>query len=107
MLAQHVLADLALLAGTVTQLRYPVRVGQEPRVQHEVGVRRQPVLEAEGEHGHPQPARVLPAEQLLHPAAQLVHVDMGGVDQYVGLPARLHQQLPLGGDAVGEPPVAL
>ncbi len=55
-LAQHVPAHPVLQAGVLAQLRHPVRVGQEARVQHEVGVRRQAVLEAEGEHGDPQPA---------------------------------------------------
>jgi len=83
----------------VAQLGHPERVGQEPGVQHVVGVGRQTVLEAEGQHGDPQPAHVFPAEQLLDPAAQLVHVQVAGVDDHIGGLAGLLQQFPLRRDA--------
>src|SRR3712207_6856480 len=50
-------------AGVVAQLGHPERVRQEARVHHVVGVRRQAVLEAEGQHGDSQFPRVLAAER--------------------------------------------
>ena len=46
-LAEHVVAHLVVAAGELAQLGDPVRVGQEPHVDDEVGVDRQAVLEAE------------------------------------------------------------
>ena len=107
-LRDHVLADLRVAAGVRAELGDPVRVRQEPAVHHQVGVDRQAVLVAEAHHGGLQVGQ-LPGARTRSSilAAQLVHVQAGGVDDEVGLAAQLAQPLPLGGDAVHQAAGAL
>ena len=110
LLAEHVVADLGVLAGQLAQLGDPVRIGQEPYVDHEVGVDRQPVLVTEGQHGGPELTPRLAAvaqERGLDRRTQLVHGAVAGVDHQVGLLAQAGQQPPLGTDAVDQPAAAL
>ncbi len=106
LLGEHVVGDLRVLAGQVAQLRDPERVGQEPHVDHQVGVQRQAVLVAEGQQGQ-RGRPVRPGEAALDGGAQLVHGLVGGVDDHVGLVAQRAEQRALGGQPVGQPAAAL
>src|SRR5690606_2110212 len=66
-LAHDVRLHVPVPAREIAQLGHPIRVGKEPRVDHEVGVRRYAVLEPERQHRYPQAATVLAAEELLDP----------------------------------------
>src|SRR4029453_10170964 len=106
-LLQHICADRWVKPGARAQLRYPVRVRQEPAVDHEVGVDRQAVLVAEGDHSRPKTALVLLAEHSIDLAPELVHVQHRRVDDDVSLSAEVSQQLSLPGDPVDDTAVAL
>ena len=84
------------------ELLDPVGVGQEAAVEHHVGVGGDALLVAEGhDPGVQGPGRAGLGERLEDPVAQLVHVEVGRVDDEVGDgPDRL-QQLPLPLDRVG------
>ncbi len=84
-----------------------MRIRQEPAVGHQVGVQRQTVLVAEGDHRRVQavPARL--AERGVNLGPQLVDVEIGGVQDQVRLAAQLRQQRALTADAVDHPSVAL
>ena len=76
-----------------------VRVGQEARVEHEVGLGRHPVLVAEGEHGHHHPPPLRPhVVALAHVVAQLVHGEARGVEDHVRHLADGPQRLALRAD---------
>ena len=99
--AQHVVPDGRVEAGQGSQLRHPVRVGQEARVEHHVGLVRQPVLVAEGLEAHEQlVAQLVGQQRLLQAPAQLPGRQTGGVDHHVGLGAQRRQQPPLPLDAL-------
>src|SRR5215475_10707578 len=89
LLRQHVIADLGVLAGQITQLGNPERVGQESHVGHQVGVGGQAVLIAERDDGGAQdrPALEVAAERegSFELAAQLVNRPVAGVDHEVRL----------------------
>ncbi len=80
-------------------------IGQEPAVEHQVDVEGHPVLEPErddrGAHGASGP---LAAEDLHEPGAELVGVELTGVDHQVGTVAQPVEQEPLVGDGVDDPP---
>ena len=67
------------------QLGHPERVGQEAHVGDEVGVDRDAVLEAEAGHRDLEPRRLGGAEGLGDPVGELVDVEVGGVDDHVGV----------------------
>ena len=68
-------ADLVVEAVELAQLGDPERVGQEAHVEHEVGVERHAVLEAEGQDGQPQSLGGLTSEEGADLAAELVDVE--------------------------------
>ena len=107
LLAQHVVADVLVAARVLAQLGDPVRVRQEPQVDHEVGVHRQAVLEAERDDADPGRLRDVLAEGPLEQQAQGRDGDRRGVDDEVRGVAQRAEQRALGGDTVDEPPVAL
>jgi hypothetical protein len=78
-----------------------VRIGQEPRVEHQIGVEWHAVLEAEAEEGHDRTGAGATVARGGHECVpQLVHGHVRGVDDLVGhLPDR-HQLLALEADAL-------
>ena len=101
-LAEHVLPHRGVGARPRAQLLHPVRVGEEAAVEHEVDVDRQAVLVPERhEAGLQRAGALLVAEDLAQAVAQLVHVELGGVDDQIGQAAQLVEQLAFVGDAVG------
>ena len=80
-----------------------MRVGQEAGVEDEVDVEREAVLVAEGDDARLQPGLRLAREQVEQPVAQLVDVELGGVDDHVGLGLHRLEQLPLALDALPHP----
>ena len=82
-----------------------MRIGQEAHVEDHVGVERHAVLEAEAQAGDQQPlGLLLVAEALLDVRAQLMHVEVRGVDERVGNVADGIEQLALFDD--GAPTVS-
>src|SRR3954451_8443202 len=101
-LRHHVLADRGVGAALRSQVLDPVRVRQEAAVEHEVDVERQAVLVAERhDAGLERGGAVALAEAGAEAVAQLVDVEVAGVDDEVGAPLELVEQLALRGDAVG------
>ena len=83
-LAQDVVAHRLVEAGERAQLVDPERVGQEPAVEHEVGVEGQAVLVPERQQRRlHRRGRLVALEQVPHPPAQLVDVERGRVDDDV------------------------
>ena len=100
------LDDRPIAAGPLAQPGDEVRVGQEAHVEDEVGVERQPVLEAEAEERHRQAPRARRAERAGHEGlAQLVHVHVRRVDDLVGECGGLRQPRPLLAHALERRPV--
>ena len=102
-LREHVVADRRVEAGERAELLDPVRIRQEPAVEHEVDVEREPVLVAE-RHDVDLQRRVgvVLGEQLAQPVAQLVHVERRRVDAQVGFGHERLEQRALAGDAVAD-----
>src|SRR5207247_8646432 len=71
-LAQHELRDRGVGAGPLAELRNPVRVVEEPRVDEEGGVSGRAVLVAEGKAGD---QRAFAAAQVLRELKQLARLD--------------------------------
>ena len=84
-----------------------MRVGQEPHVEHHVGVDGQAVLEAERHEREAELPVVGRVERERHPAGELVDVQVGGVEHHVGARTEHGEHLPLPVDAVEERAVAL
>ena len=85
-------------AGEGAQRRIPVGIRQRARVEHEVRVARNAVLEAEGLHQQRQPAGAALFHALADELAQVVHAHARGVDDQVrGVEDGL-EQAPLDGD---------
>ena len=84
LLAEHEVAHGGVEARQRAQLLDPVRVGQEAAVEDEVGVEGHAVLVPEGHHRRAHARLRLVAEQLGDPLAQLVDVQLAGVDDDVG-----------------------
>ena len=82
------------------QLVDPVRVGQEPAVEHGVGVDRHAVLEPERDDLDLHRVGLGVGEQVEQPLPELVDVELAGVDDDVGRLADGLEQLPLEGDAL-------
>ena len=72
-----------IAAGERAQRRIPVRVGQRARVEHEVRIARDAVLEAEGLDQQRQPAGAALFDALADELAQVVHAHARGVDDQV------------------------
>src|SRR5437879_5559265 len=78
-----------------------VRVGQEPHVEHEVGVERNAIFVPKREHGDGECDRVRTAHERVHDrVAQFAHAEGGRVDDLVGFLFHGLQPVPLGTDAV-------
>src|SRR5450759_5251176 len=101
-LSAHVAADLRVGAGQRSQRVHPVRVRQEATVEHQVDVEGDAVLVAERhDAGLQRPGGGLGvAEQLVEPVAQLVHVEVRGVDDEIGFAFEPFEQGPLLADPV-------
>src|SRR6478752_2669321 len=84
-LGEHVVRHLGVATVLRAQLGDPVRVGQEAHVGHPVGVDGDAVLEAEADDRDLEARRRGRAEQLGDPVLQLVDVEVGGVEQHVGI----------------------
>ena len=56
-----------------------MRIGQAAHVEHQIGIQRQAVLEAEGFEQQRQ-ARAIQRDELLDPCAQRIGVEFAGVD---------------------------
>ncbi|GMA85017.1 hypothetical protein GCM10025868_02670 [Angustibacter aerolatus] len=69
-LGQHERAHRLVEPRLRAQAGHPVRVRQEPHVDHEVGVERHPVLEPERHHGGAQQRQTARLEHLRHLRAQ-------------------------------------
>ena len=83
-----------------------MRVGQKPAVEHQVGVERHAVLEAEALEGQHQPrARVAVARHRLEDLPQLVDGEVRRVHDLVGHRADLREHLPLFVDRIADRPV--
>ena len=80
------------------QLRDVIGVGQKAHVQHQVGLRRQAVLKAEGEDVHVQLSLFRRGEEGQQCAAELGGGKGGGVQHHIGGIADGAEQLPLAGD---------
>jgi hypothetical protein len=106
-LREDVLRDVGVGAGVLAQGRDPVRVGKESYVSDVVGVARDAVLEPERHAGELEARRGRGEERVLDAGAQLVLVQVRGVEQGVGRSAGRFEEAALGGDAVGEHAVAL
>jgi hypothetical protein len=101
--SEHVIGDRLVGAPVGAQLGHPVRVGEEAHVEHEVGVAGGAVLEPEGGDRHPhRPLGGAFGELVFDPVPQLVDVEVGGVDDRVGLVPQRVQQFPFGGDRLGQ-----
>ncbi len=99
---EHVVAHACVRPGEWAQFLDPVRVGQEPAVEDEVDVDRQTVLVAERHDARLERAGTAVAvEQLAQPVAQLVDVELAGVEHDVGTALELTEELTLVGDALG------
>jgi hypothetical protein len=102
-LRQHVVAHRGVAPGERPQLVDPVRVGQEPAVEHQVGVERQAVLVAERQQRDLHRRLVdLAGEQGLDAPAQGVDVEVARVDHHVGLGLDGFEQLALALDGGGQ-----
>ena len=81
-----------------------MRVRQEPDVDHEIGVARAPVLEAERHDRDLEPGLGRPAgERVAHPVAELVGGEPRRVDHEVGVAAQLREDLALLADPLDDP----
>ena len=101
-LLDHVVAHGRFQAGERAQLVDPVGVRKEAAVEDEVGVERHAVLVPERHDDGLHRRRVVAAEQLEQAIAELVHVEVGGVDDDVGAVAHRREAGPLVPDAAGE-----
>ena len=90
-----------VLAGQRRQPLDEERVGQEPHVQHHVGLRGQAVLEAERQHGDRQ-RRFAASVALQDQGAQRVHGQVPGVDHRGGRLAQGRQGGALGGQPLAD-----
>ena len=98
-LGEDVVAHRRVEAAERAQLLDPERVGQEAAVEDHVDIEREPVLVTERHHRglHGRRAAFV-AERFEDAGAQLVGVELAGVDQQVGPVAHRRQQPPLVGD---------
>lgn len=103
-LVQHVAPYLRIGPGERSQAFDPVRVRQESAIEEEVDVERDAVLVPEGHDvGLDLARRVGPlAEELVEPVPQLVHIEVRGVDDEIGLTLELLEQRPLPRDAIDD-----
>ena len=85
-------------AGERAQRRIPVGIRQRARVEHEIGVARDAVLEAEGLDQQRQPRGAAFLHALADELAQVVHAHARGVDDQVGGVEDGLEQPPLDGD---------
>src|SRR5438874_3397252 len=102
-LPEDIGAHVVVEPGLRSQRVDPVRVRQEARVEHEVDVEREAVLVAERDDRRLQAGPSLAPEQVEQPVAQLVDVELGGVDDHVGLGLDRLEELPLALDALPYP----
>ena len=106
-LRHHVVAHGLVDTRQRTQLFHPMRIRQEPTVEHDVDIERQAVFVSE-RHDlrlHTTGRRV-GAEHVDQPVAQLVHVQVRGVDDDVGLGLDGLECLSFTVDRIGQPHVA-
>src|SRR3954451_12449211 len=102
-LAEHGVTHTRIGASERAQLLDPVRVGQEAAVEHEVDVGREAVLVPERDDVRLQgTGGLVDVEQLAQPVAQLVHVELAGVEDDVGAALHVLEQHALRGDALGD-----
>src|SRR5579871_1310157 len=99
---QHPVCDARVEPGTVPQLLDEEGVGEEPAVDHEVGVARQAVLVAEGDQSHRHRARVGTLDEVAQRRAQLVGGEGARVEDAIGDLAQGEQRVALAADAVGD-----
>ncbi len=103
--ARHVLDDLRIEARQRPQLGFPVRVGQEAHVEHDVAVARQPVLVAERRQRHRELGAPLARQELVRDAAaQRGCRDPARVEHEIGAFPDVLQRVALGRDALGDRP---
>ena len=101
---EHVVAHRGIEPAERPQLLDPERIGQEAAVEDQVDIEREAELVAEGHHrGLHGRGAALVAERLDDPRAQLVRVQLSGVDEQIGLVAHGRQQPPLVGDRLLHP----
>src|SRR5699024_11409650 len=84
-----------------------VGIGQETAVHHQIGIHRKTVFETEGDHVGPWARLVALTEETDDSGLELVHVQLGGVDDQVGLAPDRKQGLSFASDPVGDASVTL
>ena len=83
-LCRQVLGNRLIEPGLIAQLRLPVGVRQAAHVEHQVGVHRHATLEAERLHQERRTGFRLVQQAQLDGIAQLIQVQVGGVDLEIG-----------------------
>ncbi len=94
--------DRGVAPGEAAQRRLPVGVGKRARVEHEVGIARNAVLEAERLEGDRQPAGGALPDALVDELAQRVHAHARGVDDQIGRIDDRLEQLALQRDGLAQ-----
>ena len=97
-LPEDEVADPGLGARERLQLGDEVGVGQEADVEHQVGVGRDAVAEAEGDHRHAQASAPAPTKRLCTSRFSSWTLRRRGVDHLVGHRPQAGERLALGGD---------
>ena len=92
---KHVIVDGVILTGLFPQFGYVVGIFQKPHVQHQIGLVRDAVFEAEGAHRDHQRCLALFPEQVDEMTLQVGGGKGGGIDDVIGLTAHGLHQLPL------------
>ena len=91
---------LAVLAGQRAQRDVPVRIAEEPHVEHQIGIARQAGRETEAEHGDGEARREAAAKTFGDTGAQTGDRQFGGVDHQIGPALQGAEQFAFGADAI-------
>src|SRR5699024_6357844 len=107
LLREHVLTYRRVPTVHRPEFGVPVGIGQETAVHHQIGIHRKTVFETEGDHVGPWARLVALTEETDDSGLELVHVQLGGVDDQVGLAPDRKQGLSFASDPVGDASVTL